>query len=85
MRFVFPYSHAFQRGRVTVHDDRTAGLECLVEFGDGVTVIGKCHRDGDAFHLSVPTYRTARGTQVAPRSWHLVRGKDGEWRSERVS
>lgn len=85
MRFVFPNSHAFRRGRVVVSDDHQAGAECLVEFGDGVTVIGVYHHDGDALHLSVPTYRTARGTQVVARSWRLSQGKDREWRSERIS
>lgn len=35
MRFLFPHSHAFQRGRVTVDDDQKTGPGCLVEFGDG--------------------------------------------------
>jgi hypothetical protein len=85
MRFAFPHSHAFRRGRVAVSDDRKAGPECLVEFGDGVTVIGEWRPDGDVLRLSIPAYRTARGTQVASRSWRLVRGKDGVWRSERIS
>jgi len=33
MRFVFPRSHAFRRGHVSVDDDKNAGPECLVEFG----------------------------------------------------
>jgi hypothetical protein len=85
MRFAFPHSHAFRRGRVTVNDDGRAGPECLVAFSDGVTVIGVWQRDGEALHLSIPTYRTAKGTQIAPRSWRLVQAKDGTWRSERVS
>ena len=36
MRFRFPHSHAFRRGRVTIDDDGKAGPECLVEFGDGI-------------------------------------------------
>lgn len=84
MRFAFPYSHAFPRGRVTVSDDGEAGPECLVEFSDGVTVMGAWRREGEALRLSVPAYRTAKGTQVAARSWRIVRGKDGEWRSERA-
>jgi len=85
MRFVFPHSHAFQRGRVAVHDDHAAGPEGLIEFSDGVTVIGEWRRNGGAIHLSIPAYRTARGTQVAARSWRLVQRKDSEWRSERIS
>ncbi|MGD9922623.1 MAG: hypothetical protein AB7V13_14450 [Pseudorhodoplanes sp.] len=85
MRFVFPHSHAFRRGRVTVDDDQKEGPGCLVEFGDGVTVIAEWRTVDNAIHLSIPTYRTAKGTQVAPRTWRLVRAKDGLWRSERIS
>ncbi|OJV02342.1 MAG: hypothetical protein BGO16_01980 [Nitrobacter sp. 62-23] len=85
MRFVFPHSHAFRRGRVAVEDDQKEGPACLVEFGDGVTVIAECRLVGDDIHLSIPTYRTAKGTQVAPRTWRLVKSKGGQWRSERIS
>jgi hypothetical protein len=85
VRFAFPHSQAFRRGRAIVSDDRKTGPECLVEFGDVVTVIAAWARDRNAFHLSIPAYRTARGTEVAARSWRLVQGKDGAWRSERVS
>ena len=33
MRFVFPHSHAFPRGRVTVEDDGSDRPDRLVEFG----------------------------------------------------
>ena len=85
MRFVFPHSHAFRGGHVVLDDDANAGPECLVEFGDGVTVIAECRRAGDAIHLSVPTYRTAKGTVVATRKWRLVQRHDGTWRSERAA
>jgi hypothetical protein len=85
MRFAFPHSHAFHRGRVVVHEDAKTEPECLIEFGDGVTVIAEWHYVGDALSLSIPSYRTAKGTQVAPRIWRLVHGKDGVWRSERTS
>ncbi|HRN83226.1 MAG TPA: hypothetical protein PK857_00280 [Hyphomicrobium sp.] len=85
MRFTFPHSHAFRRGRVVVEDDKAAGPDCLVEFGDGVTVIAEWRRDGEAILLNIPTYRTAKGTQVAARSWRLGKGKDGTWRSERMA
>lgn len=84
MRFIFPHSHAFRRGRVTVEDEDAPGPKCLVEFADGVTVIADWLRDGPNLHLSIPSYRTAKGAQIAPRSWCLVRGKDGVWRSDRV-
>lgn len=85
MRFFFPYSHAFPRGRVTLGEEEQAGPDCLVEFSDGVTVIGTWRREGEALHLAVPGYRTAKGTQVAARNWRLVRGKDGTWRTERAA
>jgi hypothetical protein len=85
MRFLFPHSHAFQRGRVTVDDDQKTGPGCLVEFGDGVTVIAEWHKVHNALRLAIPAYRTAKGTQVAARTWRLMQGKDGSWRSERIS
>jgi hypothetical protein len=84
MRFVFPHSHAFPGGRVVVDDDAKTGPECLVEFGDGVTVIAEWHLASDAIHLSVPAYRTAKGTRIVARNWRLVQRKDGVWRSERA-
>lgn len=85
MRFLFPHSHAFRKGRVTVDDDGKAAPDCLVEFGDGVTVIAEWQAEGDAIRLVVPDYRTARGTLVTARTWRLAKGKDGNWRSERVA
>jgi hypothetical protein len=72
------------RGRVVVEDDGSGRPECLVEFGDGVSVIGQWQRNGEAIDLHVPAYRTARGTQVATRDWRLMVRKDGAWRSERA-
>lgn len=83
MRFMFPHSHAFPGGRVVVNDEGTPGSACLVEFSDGATAIAEWRAAGDAIHLSVPAYRTARGTQVAARNWLLVQRRGG-WRSERV-
>ncbi len=92
MRFVFPHSHAFRRGRVTVDDEGKAGPECLVEFGDGVTVIAEWLADGDAINLFVPGYRTAKGTLVTARglatcSWQgrdVAVGTPANCRNERV-
>jgi len=85
MRFAFPHSHAFRRGRVVVDDDDKTEPECLVEFGDGITVIAEWRYVGETISLSIPTYRTAKRTQVSPRVWRLVQGKDGVWRSEPAS
>jgi len=85
MRFTFPHSHGFRQGRVKVEDDETATPDCLVEFGDGITVLAQWQNDGDAIRLAVPDYRTARGTLVTARTWRLAKGKDGLWRSARIS
>jgi len=82
MRFMFPHSHAFRRGRVTVDDDRNAGPECLVEFGDGTTVIAEWRaEDEGVLRLSIPDYRTAKNTLVAARTWRIAKGEDDAWRS----
>ena len=77
MRFRFPHSHAFPGGRVSIEEDGRAGPECLVEFGDGVTVIADWQRIGADIVLNVPSHRTAKGTQVSARTWRLARRKDG--------
>lgn len=50
----------------------------------GITVIAEWHRANDAIHLSVPTYRTVKGTQVAARRWRLIQGEGHVWRSQRA-
>jgi hypothetical protein len=85
MRFVFPHSHAFRHGLVTVDDDGKPGPECLIEFGDGVTVIAEWSADGEDLKLIVPEYRTARGTAVDGRTWRVAQSKDRLWRSELLS
>lgn len=84
MRFRFPHSHAFQRGRLAVDTDDEPGPTCTIEFGDGSVVIGECRKVEDAFVLSIPRYVTAKGTDVEPKRWRIVRSKDGVWRSERM-
>ncbi len=83
MRFSFPHSHAFPGGRVGVDDAEAAEGMCMVEFGDGVTVVAEWHPDGDGIRLDIPAYRTARGTGIDARSWQVMRGKDGHWRTQR--
>ncbi len=82
MRFSFPHSHAFPGGRVRVEDADAAEGMCVVEFWDGVAMIGEWHPDGDDIHLAIPAYRTAKETDIDARSWQLVRGQDGQWRSQ---
>lgn len=81
MRFTFSHSHAFPGSRVAIEDAEATEGMCVVEFSDGVALIGEWHPDGDAIHLKVPAYRTARGTDIDAQSWRLVRGDDGLWRA----
>lgn len=85
MRFSFSHSHAFPGGRLTVDDDGKPGSECLVEFGDGVTVIAEWRRSDADIILSIPSYRTGKGSQVEKRIWRLAQRADGVWRSQRLS
>lgn len=53
----------------------SAGDELLLEFSDGVAVGGQLLQAGPhAAVLQVPSYRTQRKTNVAPRTWRLVPG-----------
>jgi hypothetical protein len=54
---------------------------CVVEFGDGVALVGEWYPDRDTIHLRIPAYRTTKGTDMEARSWRLEQGKDGVWRS----
>lgn len=85
MRFFFSQSHAFPGGRVAVEETGAAAGTCIVEFGDGVTVIGEWHPADGGIRLDIPSYRTAKGTAVTARSWLLQQTGDGSWRSRRVS
>lgn len=85
MRFTFTHSHAFPRGRVTVAEDGAEPPGCLVEFNDGVTVIGEWRPDGEDILLDVPLYRTSKGTTVDARRWRLARNEKGDWRSHRMA
>ncbi|WP_411033998.1 hypothetical protein [Shinella sp. BYT-45] len=84
MRFSFPHSHAFPGGRVTVEDAAAAEGSCVVEFGDGIVLIGEWRPAGTDIELDVPAYRTAKGTKIDARRWRLVQGGDGLWRSQRA-
>lgn len=84
MRFSFAYSHAFPGGQVRIEDAEATEGMCVVEFGDGIAMIGEWHPDSDDILLKIPAYRTAKGTDVEARHWRLVRGTEGRWRSQRV-
>lgn len=83
MKFTFAHSHAFPNGTVDVEDDGDQQAGCLVAFGDGTTIMGAWHRDGGDIVLDVPSYKTAKGTKIAPHRWRLKQGTEGRWRSRR--
>ncbi|MGC4252924.1 MAG: hypothetical protein QM605_16055 [Sphingobium sp.] len=85
MHIIFTHSHAFPGGRVTVEDEGDAGPGCLVEFGDGVTVMAEWREEGEDMILAIPAYRTAKGTDIEPHRWRLARDKDGVWRSRPIA
>lgn len=81
MRFSFPHSHAFPGAELRIEDAEATEGKCVVEFGDGMVVIGDWHSDHRPIVLDVPAYRTARGTDVDARRWRLVQDQQGRWRS----
>jgi len=83
MRFFFPHSHAFPGGSVRIENAEATEGKCVVEFGDGVAMIGDWHPDHHTIVLDVPAYRTAMGTEVDARRWRLVQDQQGRWRSKR--
>ena len=79
-------------GRITERPARAVANDNRAPAGplrDGVLTVrleareSEWHPDGDAMHLKVPAYRTARGTDIDAQSWRLVRGDDGLWRARR--
>lgn len=84
MRFTFSHSHAFPGCRVAIEEAGVAEGTGVIEFGDGVVLIGEWHPDGDAIRLSIPAHRTAKGTDIAAQDWRLTRGGDGLWRAQKI-
>lgn len=82
MRFTFTHSHVFPGSRVAIEDAEATEGMCVVEFADGVALIGEWHPDGDDVDLTIPAYRTAKGTSIDARTWRMVRDQDGRWRSQ---
>lgn len=83
LRLSFPYSHAFKGGQLTLADDGDPHGECIVEYGDGITVIGQVVDHDVAFYdVAVPEYMTAKGSIVVAHTWRIMQ-RDGEsvWRS----
>ena len=79
--------------KVQLEDGTTSTREIVHHHGgacilpvdaDGSVVVAAWRQEGDDFQLEVPTYRTARGTEVAARRWRLAKGRDGVWRTRRI-
>ncbi len=85
MRFTFPHSHAFNGGQLTVEDDGASGSSCLVEFGDGTTVVAELLGTTDGgYEVKVPDYKTGKGHVVKTRIWYIAkRATESVWRSMR--
>jgi hypothetical protein len=82
MRFCFPNSHAYPGSPVRV---RATGVtsdakSCLIEFGDGIVVLGSYRRMGTTtVRLSIPAYATTKGTAIKANHWNLILSADGAW------
>jgi hypothetical protein len=85
MRFTFTHSHAYLGGRVAVEDAGDAAPGGVVEFGDGVTILGAWRRDGADVLLDIPAYKTAKGTEIGPKRWRLAQGEDGIWHTAQAN
>ena len=86
LRFSFPHSHAFNGGQLGVDDDGKSSTGCIIEFADGVTVIGGVSLAKDnEYEIIVPEYTTSKGNTVAAHRWHIIK-RQGEsvWRSMAV-
>lgn len=81
MRITSTSSHAYPGTRAEVSDIAELGAaQTLVEFADGVTVVACCNVEPNSINLEIPTYRTARGTQVVAQEW-VLRRREGKWRA----
>ncbi|HEV7260330.1 MAG TPA: hypothetical protein VGN82_21275 [Bosea sp. (in: a-proteobacteria)] len=79
MKVVIADTHCYAGCPVTLSEDGAAGA--LVEFSDGVTVLGDLDLHGDEAVLTVPAYATARRSRIETKTWRLRRDEgDASWR-----
>jgi len=81
MIFRFPNSHVFEGTRVDVKDDGNSDTTCQIHFGDGVSVLGICHRTAHGGVLEVPGYTTAGRHHGPPREWSVKQDAQGQWKA----
>lgn len=74
MKVAIADSHCYPDCPVEPSEDGGAGA--LVEFDDGVVVLGDLDLQGDEALLTVPAYETARGTWIETKAWRLRRGEE---------
>ncbi len=80
MRFEFADTHAYPGCRVRLAEEDN-GEETLAQFSDGAVAQARYSRDGEAIRLTVEPYRTARGSDIAAKSWSLGPDpKSGGWK-----
>ncbi len=89
-RFSATNTHLYPGARLRTLDTPndaylTVGDELLLEFSDGVQVIGYLlTAEHDAAVLQMPAYRTQHATDVAARTWSIVPvGKPGRARVQK--
>ncbi|MFT4001196.1 MAG: hypothetical protein QM684_13225 [Rhizobium sp.] len=81
MRFEIANTHAYPGCRVRLADEDNAD-EIVAQFSDGTIAGARYSRDGSAtIRLTISPYRTARGTDIAEKSWILTPDpKGGGWK-----
>ncbi len=83
MRFNATHTHLYPglRGRIldlAAPDELPSDRACLVEFSDGAAATARVSRLDEGWQLDTDAYRTAAGTDIAPKSWRLEIERDHE-------
>jgi hypothetical protein len=80
MKVIVAATHCYVGCQVRTEEDGD-NSRALVEFGDGAIVLGEFEASDGGGLLTVPGYRTARGTRIATKIWRLEPGGGaGSWR-----
>ena len=85
MRIVLFHTHAYPGCRLRAEPARfpTGEGEVIVEFSDGTVLAGRYRREIDEVVLSIPAYKTARGTSIVAKRWVLNSLGNDEWKVAR--
>ncbi|WP_199085830.1 hypothetical protein [Bosea sp. ASV33] len=80
MKVIVAATHCYPGCRVRI-EERGQNPSALVEFSDGTIVLGELDTTDGVTLLTVPSYRTARGTRIEIKTWRLEPGSGaGCWR-----